>query len=339
MDKNNHISLVLSSYRQYLALTQAQFANDVNLKLGYNKSDKEFLTQSSVNRIEKGNAVSDRKTYDYLLNKFFFLGLDKCSNCVQLAKFIVEELSISDINLDTLFAYQKKIDLILYLLKPNKSSDTKSLFQIEEYSSKINFFIKQMEKYPSTVYIEKPTYPTMKLNVFDGELNSLSLLLIYIAFFYLYSDKKNVAECKYCINDSVVSALKDDKIIKAELINLIEDIDNFDSLSKSLKTRIVNSINKKIVFTYRLFKSKLFKSYYEYSLKYDNSDKDLFPYDNNVFLDKLYKLSSDNQDSCDIFDTSELLKLQSILSFIFNDPLPILANMLLLAYKPENMNL
>lgn len=320
-----------------MSITQTQFANDINAQLGYNKSDKECLTQSSVNRIEKGNTISDKRTYDFLLNKFFFSNLDKCANCAQLAKFIVEELYISDINLDALFACQEKLNLLYYLFKP--SSDSKSLFQIEEYSSKISFVTKQMEKYPSKVYIEKPTYSNMKLAVFDGELNSLSLLLIYIAFFYLYSDKVNNTECKYCINDNVVSALKTDKIIKDELNNLIEDIDNFDSLSKSLKTRIVNSINKKIVFTFRLFRSKLFKDYYEYSLKYNNSDKDLFPYDNIAFLNKLRNLSSDCQESSDIFDTNELLKLQSILSFIFNDPLPILANMLLFAHNPENLNL
>lgn len=339
MDKNNHISFVLSSYRQYLALTQIQFANDINTKLGYNKSDKEYLTQSSVNRIEKGNTISDKKTYDFLLNKFFFSDLDRCSNCAQLAKFIVEELSISDINIDALFACQEKLDLLYYLLKPNPDSNSKSLFQIEEYSSKISFVTKQMQKYPSKAYIEKPTYPDMKLTVFDGEINSLSLLLIYIAFFYLYSDKVNSTECKYCINDSVISALKDDKTIKDELNKLIEDIGNFDSLSKSLKTRLVNSINKKIVFTHRLFESKLFKKYYEYSSRYNNPDKDLLPYDNNIFLDKLRKLSSDSQDCYDTFDTSELLKLQSILSFIFNDPLPILANMLLFAHNPDNLNL
>ena len=175
----------------------------------------------------------------------------------------------------------------------------------------------------------------------------MSLLLIYIAFFYLYSDKVNNIECKYCINDNVVSALKSDKIIKDELNNLFEDIDNFDSLSKSLKTRLVNSINKKIVFTFRLFRSKLFKDYYRFSLKYNNSDKDLLPYDNIVFLEKLSNLSSDNQDAFEAFDTNELLKLQSILSFVFNDPLPILANMLLFVNekkreeeeKKENKNL
>lgn len=347
MDKNSHISLVLSSFRQYLSLTQAQFANDINTKLGYNKSDKEFLTQSSVNRIEKGNAISDKRTYDFLLNKFFFSNLDKCSNCAQLAKFIVEELYISDVNIDALFDCNKKLDLLLYLFKPYSESDSKSLFQMEEYSSKINFVNKQMEKYPSKVYIENPTYPNIQLSVFDGELNSLSLLLIYIAFFYLYSDKVNNIECKYCINDNVVSALKSDKIIKDELNNLFEDIDNFDSLSKSLKTRLVNSINKKIVFTFRLFRSKLFKDYYRFSLKYNNSDKDLFPYDNIVFLEKLSNLSSDNQDAFEAFDTNELLKLQSILSFVFNDPLPILANMLLFVNekkreeeeKKENKNL
>lgn len=336
MDKNNHISLVLSSYRQYLALTQIQFANDVNLKLGYNKSNKEFLTQSSVNRIEKGNAISDKKTYDCLLKKFFFSDLDQCSNSVQLAKFIVEELHITDINLDALFACNKKLNLFYYLLTP---IDSRSLFQVEEYSSKISFLTKQMEKYPSKVYIENPTYPFTNLTVFEGELNSLSLLLIYIAFFYLYSDKVNTTECKYCINDSIISALKSDKIIKDELNNLIEDIDNFETLSKSLKTRLVNSINKKIVFTFRLFRSQLFKDYYEYSLKYNNSNKNLFPYDNIVFLDKLRNLSCEGQENSDVFDTNELLRLQSILSFIFNDPLPILANMLLFANNKEDLNL
>ena len=112
MDKNSHISLVLSSFRQYLSLTQAQFANDVNTKLGYNKSDKEFLTQSSVNRIEKGNAISDKRTYDFLLNKFFFSNLDKCSNCAQLAKFIVEELYISDINIDNIFEFVDNLIIV-----------------------------------------------------------------------------------------------------------------------------------------------------------------------------------------------------------------------------------
>lgn len=70
--KKNIFCEKLSFYRKNLSLTQSQLASSINKDLGITSDEPGAVTQTYINKIERGGVIVDYRITNNLLKRLFF---------------------------------------------------------------------------------------------------------------------------------------------------------------------------------------------------------------------------------------------------------------------------
>lgn len=177
--KKNIFCEKLSFYRKNLSLTQSQLASSINKDLGITSDEPGAVTQTYINKIERGGVIVDYRITNNLLKRLFFLDTNKMNSAIELAQYIYDTIDVDKVNIEELFSFSKTRDLLNYIYQI--SNRDVSTIELANIKSRLQIIEKYMDDFPSTIYVDR----NLNENSIEYEINSSALIVLYIVFFYI----------------------------------------------------------------------------------------------------------------------------------------------------------
>ena len=241
----NYIGSILKKYRTNLLLTQNQLADEINQALKEEDNKNSCLNQSYINKIEKGNPITDYRVNNYLVNKFMLFDVEQSFEGIQLADFMLNTLDESTmLDLEKIFNFTTTDELFEYLIDVDINDNNNNIKYLEK-KNRISLISNQLQNFPRNPYINISCVDEQKFKI-KYELNSTALIILYFAYNYIFKIKKIISD-KFHIS-------KSDADEAIEIINLLSNnsINWEKEPSSAVLGKYINSMNRKIDFYIRV---------------------------------------------------------------------------------------
>lgn len=324
-EKKNIFCETLTRYRKSLSLTQIQIATMINKELNLNPDEPGFVTQSLINKIEKGAVIVDYRITNFFLKKLLFVDVDKVNSAIELATYIYNVIDKNRIYIKDIFSIRTTDELFEYIT--NKSTQNEiSEIKLAEFNSKLKIIKDNLGKLPKYIYVESILYANNKKINLNPDINSSGLVVLYFSFLYisnfLFSTKTSELE-----QNEILNCIDSDSDPKAmELISLLASTRITKDMNISVKSKIIKSILKKINFYNNC--AEVFKEHYDFCLESSKYIPILAENDDALSLlsDNIKSVELDNDDNCDISTISKALEEIDDITNSINWPLLFLAH-------------
>ena len=258
-NKKNIFCEKLSFYRKNLSLTQSQLASSINKDLGIKSDEPGAVTQTYINKIEKGGVIVDYRITNNLLKRLFFLDTNKMNSAIELAQYIYDTIDVDKVDIEELFSFSKTRDLLNYIYKI--SCRDLSTIELANIKSRLQIIEKYMDDFPSTIYVDR----NLNENSIEYEINSSALIVLYIVFFYI---------TKIDFKDELLNEIAEE--FRENEKNILSDSSFCDffynctgvrisiDMPKTVKSKLIKSFLKKNEFIFKL--QHYFQEWYAYCL-------------------------------------------------------------------------
>lgn len=321
-NKQNLFSNNLTAFREFLSLTQAQIADNLNKELNLVEGKPGYLTQSYINKLEKGGVITDKRVTSSLLKKIFLIDSEKLSSIIDLSSYIYNVMDKSKIDLPILFSISTRNNLIKYI---NESLyfDKSSKLESQDISAKFKIISDNLSNFPSKILVEQT-------EGFEFETNTTALIVLYIALQYIseleidsseYTDLKEIIDLYKNKTEKAFS-----NQILSNLFYTFTGTTITSDMNMIVKSKLIKSFQKRVEISLNIF--RIFKdchSYYSESvLKYkdilqkkENIPQKIFSPLNSI--SNIISLDAVNSTDIDDFSEDEILELYNIIGPIFSN--------------------
>lgn len=301
-EKKNIFCETLTRYRKSLSLTQIQIATMINKELNLNPDEPGFVTQSSINKIEKGAVIIDYRITNFLLKKLLFVDVDKVNSAIELATYIYHVIDKKRIDIEKLFCIKTTNELYEYIRSKSTQNEISEI-KLAEFNSKLKIIKDSLDKLPNSIYIENIFYINNEKINLNPDINSSCLVVLYFSFLYisdfLFSSKINKLEQKEILN------CVDSEPEFIELIYLLTSTRITKDMNISVKSKIIKSFLRKISFYDNC--ETVFREYYNFCYEISNYIP-ILSEDNNV-ISSLYDNMKNLQVDDNSYDISIISKI------------------------------
>lgn len=262
-ENKNIFCNVLAQYTKSLSLTQAQIATMINKELNLSPEDSGFISQSTINKIQRGSVIVNYKVSNFLSKKLLFVDIDKINSAIELAIYIYDNIDKSRIKIEEIFSLKTTPELYFYIYKNSTSQDTTDI-KCSEVKSKLKIIEDYLNKLPHEIYVESINNNSDgNINSFP-EINSSGLIVLYFAFLYLSDFSLQTKEINNKLKE-IISYVDSGETDAIEFIYKFTDVYITKEMSLSVKSKLIKSFIKKIKFYENYLNA--FKDFFEFSEK------------------------------------------------------------------------